>query len=307
MEKQGDPYGRIVHDYGFYTKGSYSVNATHSCTRVVYNSTPQVASILDGIRWFIKADLASGYRQFGTHPVDWRFQVYCNGPDEHYIDLACPFGTTNSSLEFCPIVALFAQSTAIRYAEQYQVIPPSLGTHVDDIYGGFKGNDSYKRAVHFRQWMCETGRSLTVIFNMKVTKTPMPARKQIILGRMWNSDTRRVTTAPDKIKKYRERIASMKSETFTSCEEVESIHGCLRYVANVEPYGIPFLTPLIDLICGQRLGNRKAKRIKVTRLVKRLLSVWERMLVRNRGISMDYILQRLPRSDSSIFVDASST
>ena len=99
----------------------------------------------------------------------------------------------------------------------------------------------------------------------------------------------------------------MKSETFTSCEEVESIHGCLRYVANVEPYGIPFLTPLIDLICGQRLGNRKTKRIKVTRLVKRLLTVWERMLVRNRGISMDYILQRLPRSDSSIFVDASST
>ena len=28
----GDPFRRIVHDYGFYPRGSYSVNACHSCT-----------------------------------------------------------------------------------------------------------------------------------------------------------------------------------------------------------------------------------------------------------------------------------
>ena len=34
--KDGDPLGRIIHDYGYYRKGSYSVNAAHSSTSVVY-------------------------------------------------------------------------------------------------------------------------------------------------------------------------------------------------------------------------------------------------------------------------------
>ena len=113
----GDPLGRIVHDYGYYPEGSYSVNAAHSCTSVRFLSLFEVTSILDEVDWFIKADLSSGYRQFGAHPADWRFQVYCNGPDEHYIDLACPFGKTNSSLEFCPPVRLFAESAAQRYGQ----------------------------------------------------------------------------------------------------------------------------------------------------------------------------------------------
>ena len=32
VEKGGDPLGRIVHDYGYYRRGSYSINATHSST-----------------------------------------------------------------------------------------------------------------------------------------------------------------------------------------------------------------------------------------------------------------------------------
>ena len=100
--KAGDPLGRIVHDYGYYPKGSYSVNATHSCTSVKFLTLKEIATILDEVKWLLKADLASGYRQFGTHPADWKFQVYCVSPNEHYIDLACPFGKTNSSMEFCP-------------------------------------------------------------------------------------------------------------------------------------------------------------------------------------------------------------
>ena len=91
-QKGEDPLGRIVHDYGYYPAGSYSVNATHSCTSVQYLSAKRVMQVLDGVKWYVKAHLESGYRQFGTHPVDWRFQVYCNGLDEHDIDLACPFG-----------------------------------------------------------------------------------------------------------------------------------------------------------------------------------------------------------------------
>ena len=109
--------------------------------------------------------------------------MYCNGPSEHYIDIACPFGKTNSPLEFCPPVALFAKSAAKRYAERFNTKPPVLGTHVDDIFGGFKVCGSRKRADHFRTWMCEKGASLSIEFNMKISKTPPPAKQQIILGR----------------------------------------------------------------------------------------------------------------------------
>ena len=135
--------------------------------------------------------MKSGFRQFGTHPVDWRFQVYCIGPEEHYIDLACPFGKTNSPLEFCPPVALFARSASIRYSSIFRTAAPILGTHVDDIFGGFANNQSYHRSWHFRDWMTKMGASLTMIFNLKVGKTPLPAKEQIILGRLYNSTSRR--------------------------------------------------------------------------------------------------------------------
>ena len=64
--------------------------------------------------------------------------MYCNGPNEHYIDLACPFGKTNSALEFCPPVELFAKSIAVRYSQKFSTNALVLGTHVDDIFGGFK-------------------------------------------------------------------------------------------------------------------------------------------------------------------------
>ena len=37
-EKDGDPLGRIVHDYGFYQEGSYSINVAHSDTSTRYDS-----------------------------------------------------------------------------------------------------------------------------------------------------------------------------------------------------------------------------------------------------------------------------
>ena len=50
VEKNGDSLGRIVHDYGFYPRGSWSVNSIHSSTAVVYNTTKQNAIILEGLK-----------------------------------------------------------------------------------------------------------------------------------------------------------------------------------------------------------------------------------------------------------------
>ena len=68
--KDGDPLGRIVHDYGFFMRGSYSVNAAHSSTSVEYIKETERMRVLEHDRWYVKADLENGYRQFGTHPRD---------------------------------------------------------------------------------------------------------------------------------------------------------------------------------------------------------------------------------------------
>ena len=49
VSKDGDPYGRIVHDYGYHPKNSYSVNSTHSCTSVKYLTTQEVVYILNEV------------------------------------------------------------------------------------------------------------------------------------------------------------------------------------------------------------------------------------------------------------------
>ena len=47
--KDGDPSGRIVHDYGYHPKDSYSINFIHSCTSVKYLATQEVVSILNKV------------------------------------------------------------------------------------------------------------------------------------------------------------------------------------------------------------------------------------------------------------------
>ena len=49
VEKNGDPYGRIVHDYGYHKRRSYSINASHSCTTVTYTSFKETVEIVDGV------------------------------------------------------------------------------------------------------------------------------------------------------------------------------------------------------------------------------------------------------------------
>ena len=47
--KDGNPLGRIIHDYGYFQKGSYSINATHSSTSVEYIREVERVRALDNI------------------------------------------------------------------------------------------------------------------------------------------------------------------------------------------------------------------------------------------------------------------
>ena len=53
MCKGKDPYGRIVHDYGYYKKGSYSVNAAHADTSVVYMRTKERIQLLENFTYLV--------------------------------------------------------------------------------------------------------------------------------------------------------------------------------------------------------------------------------------------------------------
>ena len=212
--------------------------------------TQERIRLLEHVKYYIKADLTSGFRQFGTHPADWRLQVYCNGPDEHYIDLACPFGKTNSPKEFCPPVALFAKSAAYRYGEFFNRDAPNLGSYMDDIIGGFPNCESYQTACHLRTWLCETGKKLTIVFNLK--KTPMPTREQVMLGCLNNSIDKHVMSSPKKVEKYSQKIDNILKSSTVKVRDVESLHGNLTYAASVAPFARPFLVPFTNTIIGRQ-------------------------------------------------------
>ena len=161
--------------------------------------------------------------------------MYCNGPDEHYIDLACPFGKTNSTLEFCPPVTLFAKSTAYHYARLFNGSEPRIGTYVDDIFGGLAFEPSYRRALHYRNYICQTGSALTLKFNMEVQKTPLPAKRQVILGCEYDSIARIVRTAEKKRVKYTDRILELLASPVTNVKTLQKLHGNLNFAQRLLP------------------------------------------------------------------------
>ena len=198
------------------------------------------------------------------------------------------------------MVTLFAKSVAANYSK-LRVVEPTLGTHVDDIFGGFKDGD-YDRACHFREFLCLRGSSLSVYFNPKPNKTPMPSTVQVILGRQYNSTSKRINTDTKKVKKYRLRIASSLAVEGNSRKDIERLHGSLNYVAAIEPFGRPFLSHLITALSEAGEENM----VHLSELARQGLKIWDLILRHNKGIAFDFILDRLPRSRSDIFVDTSS-
>ena len=143
---------------------------------------------------------------------------------------------------------------------------------------------------------------MTFVFNLKPTKTPLPARKQVILGCLYDSVERRVRTSADKQKKYVARIRDMLNADRASVRDVLKLHGNLNYAAGVTPFGRPFLASLTTAI----QGLKHTETIKVSETLKSDLRIWKNILVVNRGVTYDFILGLLPRCPDDIFVDAST-
>ena len=70
VPKNGDPFGRIIHNYSYPLAKEGSINSALMDTAVEYGSFRLRVSQLAQVDWFIKADLVNGYRQLLVHPTD---------------------------------------------------------------------------------------------------------------------------------------------------------------------------------------------------------------------------------------------
>ena len=182
--------------------------------------------------------------------------------------MACPFGKTNSPLEFCEPVSLFAKSVAARYPKGASSAP-ILRSYVDDIFGGIPNSELFGKSLALRRYICDTGATLTICFNLKPTKTPLPARRQVILGRVYDSLARRVKTSEKKRSKYLQKISKIRNSRLATVTEIQQVHGYLNYVASIAPFGRPFLTLLTMAI----RGLKRSIPVKITNAVGSDLSI----------------------------------
>ena len=149
--------------------------------------------------------------------------------------------------------------------------------------------------------MCTQGAQLTLIFNKKPHKTPLPSKRQVILECLFDSVSKRMKPAESKVKKYIIRIDQLLTAKVARVDEIMSIHGNLNFAANVAPFGRPFLATLSNLT----IGRNKSDIVEIGKLASMGLRIWKKMLLSNRGLSYDFILGRLSRTNFDIFVDAS--
>ena len=185
--------------------------------------------LLDSAVYYVKLDLKDGYRQLAVHPSEWRTQVYTLGPKEHYIDIAMPFGKSNSSKLFCRWTTLWFKSCIARF-NQKNHSTAVLESYVDDAVGGAT---TRKLAAKLITFITTMGAKLGTIVN--AAKTEGPAKSMVILGFNYNSKSKVCNLDPAKVTKYSDRLRKILNRGKVTSKELERIVGNLQFAAWVEP------------------------------------------------------------------------
>ena len=224
VPKDGDPFGRIVHNYSHEFDG-LSLNAALLDNSVSYISFTERVRLLSQVTWYFKVDLKNGYRQVPVSPKDWHTQVYSLGPQEFYIDLAMPFGKANSSKLFCSWTDLWFSSFHHHFSRAvpyYSVI----GSYVDDAFGGAK---TQHQTQHMIDTLIAVGQQTSTVFNKD--KTRGPARSLVILGLLFCSVSKSCRLGEDKRQKYTARVTAQLAAPETTSKLLEQLVGNLGYAA----------------------------------------------------------------------------
>ena len=224
VPKKGDPYGRIIHNY------SHEFNGKSLNDSLIDNSTEYISfkgrvQLLRTVKFYIKLDLKDGYRQLAVHPSEWRTQVYALGPDEHFIDIAMPFGKSNSSKLFCRWASLWFESCIIRF-NKIHGSSAVLGSYVDD---GFGGATSQQLAAKLIVFVTQSGAKLGAVVNMLKTEGPAPAL--VILGLHYCAQSAVCSLDPVKVARYTGRLNALLAAGRATSKELERIVGNLQFAA----------------------------------------------------------------------------
>ena len=304
VPKNNDPHGRIIHDYSWPSATRDSVNAALRNTSVEYISFVQRARELSKVDYFVKVDLKDGYRQLGVHPSEWYTQVYSLGENEFYIDLTMPFGKANSSKIFCRWTTAQCNAFVHRFQEKYG-FPIVLKSYIDDFFGGpIKSNKNSKNNRSKAELLFESLIAVGELTGakMNLSKCFAPARVMEILGFVYDAIARSCRLSKKKQHKYINRVMAVLQSTEIEFKKLEKLVGNLTYAAQVSPFGRPFLSVLSCALYNLNKRNL----IQVSRSMKNALIIWKMILLKNRGLSYDFILGHLPKAKEEQFVDAST-
>ena len=296
VPKKGDPYGRIIHNYSHRFNG-VSLNDCLIDNSTEYISFKNRVKLLEPVLFYVKLDLKDGYRQLAVHPSEWRTQVYALGPEKHYIDIAMPFGKSNSSKLFCRWASLWFESCVARFNRIHSATAV-LGSYVDDAFGGA---DTRKTAKKLIEYITDTGSNLLTLVNTAKTEGPSPSL--VILGLHYCSRSKVCRLDPAKVTKYAVRISELLAAGLASSKDLERIVGNLQFASWVEPFG----RPLLSFIAMNITPDDPGRVVSLSPMIRVAMRVWLLLLHRNRGLPFGYILDALPREHRRIYVDAAST
>ena len=257
VPKKEDPYGRIIHNYSHKFDGM-SLNDCLLDNSVQYISFKERVELLDSAVYYVKLDLKDGYRQLAVHPSEWRTQVYTLGVDEHYIDIAMPFGKSNSSKLFCRWSALWFKSCIVRFNQKYNSAAV-LDSYVDDAFGGAR---TLLLAAKLIAFITTMGARLGAVVN--VSKTEGPATSMVIIGFHYDSRAKVCNLDPTKVSKYSARLQAILDRGWVTSKELERVVGNLQFAAWVEPFG----RPLLSFIAKEITPDAPRQVVRVSAMVR---------------------------------------
>ena len=115
--------------------------------------------------------------------------------------------------------------------------------------------------------------------------------------------TKRITLPPTKQQKYLAKLREVLMKGHTSSKELEKIVGYLVWASYAEPFGRPFISAVSNLISRDKPHTR----VEIRDDLETALKIWITILKRNKGVSFNYILNKMTKSRDEWFVDASTS
>ena len=166
---------------------------------------------------------------------------------------------------------------------------------MDDFFGGpLKTKDGIKsdklKANLMFKYLLAVG-DLTGT-KMNDEKCLGPARVMEILGFIYDSILKYCKLSKKKQTKYLARIEFVLNSSVVRFKFLEKFVGNLTYAAWIAPFGRPFLS----VLSGKLTLSKKSGTISVSTSMRNALLIWRLIILKNKGLSFNFILTRLPRA-----------